>query len=165
MTARLLGALVLGAAFACLFGGRAEAVCLSIDCSCAITTTNHSFGSYAPLSGLPSDTTSPVEVACSSVLLNIAIAYDISLSTGQSGSYGQRRMSSGHGQLSYNLHTSAARNVVWGDGGSGSTTVSDSYLLTQTPTVRSYTVYGRIPGGQLVPAGIYLDTILATVTF
>jgi len=165
MTSRLFGTLVLGAVFACLFGGRAEAVCLGLGCSCTIATSDHSFGSYDPLSGLASDSTSSVDVTCGAFLLDVAIGYDISLSTGLSGSYSERRMSSGGNQLGYNLYTTADRSVVWGNGGSGSAIVSDNYILAQNPTIRSYTAYGRIPGGQLVPAGIYVDTILATVTF
>jgi spore coat protein U-like protein len=75
-------------------------------------------------------------------------------------------MLSGGTSLGYNLYTTTARNVVWGDGFGGSVTVT----LTGgnvSGGVRRYTrsVFGRVPGSQNVGAGSYSDTITLTVTF
>ena len=63
------------------------------------------------------------------------------------------------------MYTDPTRLLVWGDGSTGSHTVSDSYLALLTPTTKHYTVYGRVPGGQNKPAGTYSDTVTVTVTY
>ncbi|HCI52412.1 MAG TPA: hypothetical protein DE312_03660 [Gallionella sp.] len=32
-------------------------------------------------------------------------------------------------------------------------------------SIRNYTVYGRIPGNQAIPAGTYSDSIIVTLTY
>lgn len=97
----------------------------------------------------------------------------ISLSTGVAGSYAPRQMASGANRLSYNLYTSAARTTVWGDGSSGTATVAayaaGSVIITGNQT-RAFdspnlTIHGRIPADQTSPLGVYLDTIIVTLTF
>jgi spore coat protein U-like protein len=68
-------------------------------------------------------------------------------------------MSTGSDQLNYNLFVDASRVVVWGDGSGGSSTVALTAAAADIP------VYGRVPGGQNVPAGSYIDTIVVTVTY
>lgn len=97
----------------------------------------------------------------------------ISLSPGLAASYAPRRMASGASRLNYNLYTTAARTVVWGDG-SGSTAIVPAYLggafnLNGNQTLAfnnpNLTIYGRIPAGQTAATGLYADTITVTLTF
>jgi spore coat protein U-like protein len=59
--------------------------------------------------------------------------------------------------LSYNLFQDPARTIDWGDTG---TTRRDAI---GTGTAQTYTVYGHLPGGQVVRVGAYVDTVRVTV--
>ena len=68
--------------------------------------------------------------------------------------------------MNYQLYKSAARNVaVFGTGGDGTTTTDGGILLNTDGTSKRTTVYGRIPAGQVLPAGNYADVITVLVTF
>ena len=55
--------------------------------------------------------------------------------------------------------------TVWGDGTGGSSKLTDGYLLGLITVIKTYTVYGRIPARQNIPAGAYADTITVTVNY
>ncbi|TRZ56620.1 MAG: SCPU domain-containing protein [Rhodocyclaceae bacterium] len=80
------------------------------------------------------------------------------LSTGNGGSYAPRTMLNGVNTLQYNLYKDANRTVIWGDGSGGTATASSNGSTT-------FTVYGQIPAGQDAAAGVYADSIVATITF
>lgn len=84
----------------------------------------------------------------------------VRLSTGQSLSYASRVMKSGTNSLNYNLYTTSARTLVWGDGtgASGTRTVARNNTSTLS-------IFGRIPAGQDVATGTYVDSITASVNF
>lgn len=84
----------------------------------------------------------------------------VSLSTGQSANYASRVMRRGGNALNYNLYTSAARSVVWGDGTGSSSSVAAAVNSTTT-----LNIFGRIPAGQDARVGVYSDTIVTTVDF
>ncbi len=132
-------------------------------CSCTASASGVAFGTYDPFSATPTNSSGSVTVDCT---LSIALSgsFDIALSTGSSGTYNARTMTNGGANLSYNLYTSAAQTQVWGDGTGSSATVNQTFsaLLTVSKTVQ---VYGEIPAGQNVPAGVYADTIMVTVTY
>jgi spore coat protein U-like protein len=69
-------------------------------------------------------------------------------------------MKSGANLLNYNLYTSAARNVVWGDGTGGSNTMSATANGSTT-----LNIFGQIPASQDAAVGTYTDSITATVNF
>jgi spore coat protein U-like protein len=132
--------------------------------SCAVSASATNFGSYNTLSSTPLDGTGNVRVSCSN-LISILVNYTILLSTGSSGTYAARQMANGTNMLAYNLYTSAARSIVWGNGGAGTSVLSDGYLLGVLTVTQDYPVYGRIPAGQNVPPGAYIDTIVVTVNY
>lgn len=84
----------------------------------------------------------------------------VKLSTGQSNSYALRTMKSGANTLNYNLYTTAARDVVWGDGSGGS-----SLLTTGKNDAVTLTVFGQIPAGQDAAVGDYTDSVTVFVEF
>lgn len=142
----------------------AEAACNPLSlCSCTVTATGVSFGTYNPVAAAANDATGSVRVRCT-LLLALAGSYTIDLSAGSSGSYAGRTLRNGANSLGYNLYTTAARNQVWGNNTGGSVNVTRSFtaLLVVDQTT---TVYGRIPAAQNVPAGTYNDTIIVTVTY
>lgn len=138
------------------------------------TTVTASFGVY---DGLQNDSaTTRITGRCSNSPLpgtTPAIAPVISLSTGLSGTYASRQMARGASRLNYNLYTTAARTSVWGNGSGGTVTVpayaAGSVRLSGRQTREfdhpNLTIHGRIPADQGVPAGVYVDTIVVTMTF
>ena len=126
---------------------------LAYAAGCTVTVVNVAFGGYDVFQQQDTETTGSVNVTCDS-----SASYTISLSAGL-GTFAARAMLSGSQQLSYNLFTDPQRLTIWGDGSSGTATVSAS------GTGASYTVYGMIPARQNVPAGTYSDTITVTVTY
>lgn len=131
--------------------------------SCDVSASGVSF-SYDPSNPSPTVSTGTVIVSCFGILGGGL--FEVWLSTGQSGSYTARIMNKGADTLSYNLYTNSGHTTVWGDGtgGTGFQSVNCLPLLCLgLPNV--FTVYGRIPAQQNVPAGTYSDTITVTVSF
>jgi spore coat protein U-like protein len=132
--------------------------------ACTVSIVPVAFGAYSPLSDASRESMGSVAVSCSDAVSS-AVSYSIALGAG-AGTYASRLMASGGYPLAYNLFTDPGRNLVWGDGTGGSSTVGDSYTIATSPTLRSYPVYGRIPGGQTqAHQGTYADSITVTVTF
>jgi spore coat protein U-like protein len=132
------------------------------DAACTISATGVAFGSYDPQSGSVVDGAGTINVGCHPS----DNAPTVSLSAGNSGTFSARTMLSGGNSLNYNLYTTSARNIVWGDGFGGSVTVTLTGGVN-SGGVRSYTrsVFGRVPASQNVAAGSYSDTITLTVTW
>lgn len=134
--------------------------------SCSVSATSVSFGTYNPLSASHTNSTGTVTVSCSLIgILSLLVSYNINLSKGGSATFNPRRMTSGANTLNYNLYTNSTRTTIWGDNTSGTSRISDGYLLGLGTTVRNYTVYGRVPALQNVAAGAYADTITVTVNY
>ena len=130
--------------------------------ACTISATGVPFGSYDPSSGTADDGTGTISLDCQPSVQSPVIA----LGAGGAGSFAPRQMASGAYLLGYNLYTTAARNVVWGDGASGTVTLTlGGGTVTAGTRHFSQTVYGRITALQNVGAGTYGDTIIVTVTF
>jgi spore coat protein U-like protein len=121
--------------------------------SCTMAIINVVFGTYNTLSASSLDGAGSVSVTC-----DVTSSFQVALSKGQ-GSFAVRQLQSGANVLYYNLYTDALRSLIWGDGTVGTTLVSGS------GTAATYTVYGRIPGGQNLPAGNYSDSITVTLDF
>lgn len=131
---------------------------LATRAQCTASASPVSFGTYLPFSSSPTDSTGSVSVNCTFYVG----AYTIALSAGNSGSFANRQMKYGSGVLTYQLYTTSARTLVWGDGSAGTRTVSGTCVVTCRNT---QSVYGRIPALQAVRPGTYIDTIVATVTY
>ena len=139
---------------------KASASCLLCTCSIA-TVTGVAFGTYLP--GAPTLSSGQATVNCLISSGTGTVAYTLQASQG-SGSFSQRTLRSGSAALNYNLYTNASYNSVWGDGTSGTATISDSYVLSLL-TSKTYPIYGQIPASQNVPAGTYGDTITVTISY
>lgn len=128
-------------------------VTATVQSSCGLTGGTMAFGNY--LSGQSSalDVTGQISyVNCNGTL-------NFELDAGQSGDINTRVMLSGTNHLNYQLYRTAARNAVWGIG------ANSQGLTLLTPLSGNISVYGRIPGGQSVPAGSYTDLVNITMTF
>ena len=136
--------------------------------SCQVSATGPAFGVYNPLSASAALANGIVTATCT--LLSgstTTVSLTSSYSTGASGSYSNRTLLSGSSVLNYNLYYDAAYTQIRGDGTDGSQTGGATMTLTRSnPTQEaSSTIYGRIPAGQDVAAGTYLDTIVVTVNY
>lgn len=132
--------------------------------TCTVSATSLPFGVYNPASASPTDATGTVTVSCNAIV-GVGASWTIKMSTGSSGSYAPRRLSSGAATLNYNVYTSSARTTVWGDGSAGTGFVSDSATLIVGANTKQYTMYGRIPALQDVRAGSYSDSIVITLMY
>jgi spore coat protein U-like protein len=135
-------------------------VTASVAPLCSIAVSSLSFGPYDPLlanarAGL--DAAATVSVTCTrGTVGKVALDGGANLTSGT-----DRRMSMGTDRLSYQLYRDPARAAVWEPGGTGVPIVAGG--ATHGPD--RITVYARIFAGQIVPAGVYTDTVRATVEF
>jgi spore coat protein U-like protein len=124
---------------------------------CNVVTSAMSFGAYDPLAATPADTTTTIGISCRTKKPQIVT---IQVSGGNSGTPAMRNLLNGGSVLVYNLFSNPGRSQVIGDGTGGSTT------LTRTVDRNNpwdLTLYGRIPALQVIPAGLYSDSLVATI--
>lgn len=133
---------------------------------CTVSSTGVSFGTYVYTTPSPTNSTGSIQVSCSLLgIVSLLVGYNILLSSGNSGSHSTRQLQNGTNSLQYNLYTNAGRTIIWGDGNSGSSKISDGYLLGLGTIVRNYNIYGSILSSQNVPKGNYTDFITVTVNY
>jgi len=102
------------------------------------------------------------------VICSTTTPYSIGLNDGQGNgaTCGDRRMTKIGGAptdtLKYQLHTDAARSIIFGKAGS---TCPIEVEGTGSGAEQFITVYGRIPTQSTTVQGSFSDTITATVTF
>ncbi len=89
-------------------------------------------------------------------------AWNVGLDDGlnASGSVRRMRLGAGSDHVAYELYTTGARTVRWGN-----TIGTDTVTGTGTGSAQSLVVHGRIPAPQSVPAGSYSDTVTVTITY
>ena len=133
-------------------------VTATVASSCKVTATDLGFGAYDPLAAAL-DGTSTITATCTA-----QTPYTIGLDAGlNAGGTTTRRMmgdDTATTLLSYELYSDSTRSAIWG--APGGATVAQSAL---TGGALNYTVYGRIPASQYVPAANYADTVTVTVTY
>jgi spore coat protein U-like protein len=128
---------------------------LARSAGCTVSTSGLNFGNYDVFSPLNDDITATINVNCAS-----DTPYSIWLSSG-SGTFSSRTLTNGSHLLAYNLYLDPTRLTIWGDGSSGSGTVSG----TGTGSNLATSIYGRIPAGQNAWMGPYTDLVTITVNF
>jgi spore coat protein U-like protein len=135
-------------------------VTATVTNNCTISTTPVAFGAYDPVvvnASTDLDSTGTVTVTCTK---GATATVGLDLGSNASGSTRQLR-DGGANVLAYELFQDPGRSTVWGN--SGGALFSAGAAPSKAP--RSFTVYGRVPAGQDVPAGNYSDTVVATVNF
>lgn len=141
-------------------GGRISTAPLTVRAtvpwtSCMIQPATLAFGAYDPLSPAPRDATGTITIACNGIAI-----YQVGLGPGNGPPGSTRLMSrSGGGQLQYELYTDQARSTVW------NTTSTVNGLVFLNPAPVQLPVFGRIPAGQVAPAGTYGDVVQSTINF
>lgn len=151
-----------------MMGYSHSAMALCLGCTCSVGLSTISFGIYNPILTTPAAATGNITVSCFSLVGLFDIPYTITLGKGISNTYHSRTMTNGVGNINYNIFTTPARNVIWGDATSGTSSVAGAASLiaiAQTLTV-NHPVYGSILANQpSVKPGSYTDTMTLTVTY
>jgi spore coat protein U-like protein len=129
---------------------------------CNITNvSNVNFSSYDPLSAANVDSTGSLTIDCTAAWTTVTTSIGPSPN---SGVFNPRKMIGRPTAdlLSYNLYTTASRNIIWGDGTQGTSTVVQSIQKNHPWTG---TIYGRIPASQDVSLGNYSEGLMITISF
>ncbi len=137
--------------------------------ACSVSATGINFGNYDVFLTAPLESTGSITIDCRTPPPPPNPPVDVVISIGpspHSGGFIPRKMkhSSLSDLLNYNLFTSPSMSSIWGDGTSGTSTVIKTKVNKNDPPIVT-TVYGRIPSGQDVSAGIYRDFVTATIVW
>lgn len=126
---------------------------------CLISATNMHFGTAGLLNSALT-ATSAITVNCTN---QSPWTLALSAGTGSGAAMSNRLLtrSGGSQTVGYNLFTSSSYTNIWGDGTTGTATVTG----TGSGVSQVSTVYGRVPAQSTPPAGTYNDTIIVTVTY
>jgi len=126
--------------------------------NCLVSATSLDFGSEGVLSANV-DATNSVDIRCTP---GTAWAAALGAGNGVGGTIALRRMTGPAGaRLDYTIYRNAGRTEVWGDGTSGTFTMTGS----GTGSIQANTSYGRVPAQTTPAPGAYADTIIVTVTY
>ena len=139
-----------------VFGADQVPVSATVISACNVTTTPLNFG-VTSLFLANIDQTSSISVACTTTT-----TYQVRIDGGVAAvtSPALRKMSLGANKISYGLYRDLARSLPW-----GSTDGVDTQPGTGTSAAIGHTVYGRIPPQASQPPGVYVDTVVVTVSF
>lgn len=157
IAAALLGTSVLFAAPAYAVNTGEFDVSLTIEHECTISATDLTF----PNTGMIDhnvDGTATVTVLCTD-----ESPYEIGLGAGTNagGDIDERKLKGpGNRTIDYQFYTDNTYANVWGET-NGEDTVGNSTATGSD----DHTIYARVPSGQNVPAGVYTDTVIATVWY
>jgi spore coat protein U-like protein len=149
--------------------------------NCGVSVGTLAMGQYDPIgthATAPNDSGSAtVNVVCHMPpgTGNPNVAFTADLGPGANASGIQRRMVADPGQyLDYDVYLDAGRNVPFGTQ-SGGVAVSceagstSGYCTGGSGSARersaSFTVFGRVPGGQAPAVGAYRDTLVLTINY
>jgi spore coat protein U-like protein len=126
---------------------------------CQVETFTLPFGAYDAIGAhgsTPLDANMTVNVLCTK-----GVQATTSLSAGNNPSGSSRQMAFGPHRLPYNVFINSPRTTIW----NSLNTISAASTSKSTPLGGGLIGFGRIPPGQLVAAGDYVDTLIATVTY
>ncbi len=148
--------------------GEAAALGINLNCTIQPNTVSLAFGTYNPVSGLPTMANAMITVSCTETLtlLSDSIPFTLTLSPGSSGNVANRTMIGSTTNLPYNVYKDASYTTVWDNinGVTGTVTIQGTIGLGASGST-TVPGYGRIPASQPVKAGSYTDSLTITVTF
>ncbi len=123
---------------------------------CTLSASAMSFGDI-PATSSAVNASSTLTTRCSA-----STPYTITLNGGLTGATNPtlRKMRQGSNELTYGLYRDAARSLAWGSS-AGVNDMSGSGTGFSQPIP----VFGRVPQQSTPPAGIYSDTIIATIAY
>jgi spore coat protein U-like protein len=132
-------------------------VSASVPRSCTLLTgSDLDFGNHPGPIAAVYDNTTTLSMQCRG-----GTPWTLTLDNGKYFDSGTRRMriDGTDSYVRYGLYHDTNRSLPWGQ------SASDMLAGSGTGALDTRTVYGRVPSGQNVPAGIYSDTVTATITY
>lgn len=129
----------------------------TVTTACIVATLPVAFGSYSPTAGTATTGAGTITVTCTA-----GTPYKVGLDQGAASgaTVTTRKMANGANLLPYGLYQDSGYATNWGN-----TPGTDTVNKTATVTADAITVYGSIPSGATVPAGVYTDTVNVTVSY
>ena len=76
-----------------------------------------------------------------------------------------RAMANGDNRLNYNLYKNAGYSNIWGAGDPDSDGAGGGNPYTGTGGTTDVVGFAKLPAGQIVPDGVYIDTVTVTVLY
>ncbi|HEY4274254.1 MAG TPA: spore coat U domain-containing protein [Rhizomicrobium sp.] len=129
----------------------------------SVSATALAFGNYSAAAQSTANNT--VTISCGLLGIDLLPNFTVGLSAGRATVFSPRKMFFGTtNTLNYNIYTTPGFATIWGDGSSGTATQTFNSSLLSLGTI-NFTGYGRLPAGQFVAPGAYMDTLTVTVTF
>lgn len=135
-------------------------VTATVASNCIVTSVPLAFTDYDGSGTVDGQTN--LSVRCSN-----GTPYTIKLGAGTNGTIAQRLMAFGANRLEYNLYTTGARTLVWGET-VGTDTMGGTGQGMSATKATLHPVYGRISNSvanQDAPTGPYTDSVAVTVEY
>lgn len=129
---------------------------------CSVESSRILFPVYDVYSTVPLDAVGELRYKCSPDQKDVTPTIRIVFGPSADGGFG-RAMTHGAELLKYNVYLDPLRTVVWGDGSAG--TMAYVAACCAVGKFAVLNMYGRIPAGQDVTAGNYIDTLLMHLEF
>jgi spore coat protein U-like protein len=137
-------------------------VTATVVANCSITADALDLGNYDPVvvnAATAADAQSNISVTCTSgASATVTLGQGANAGGGSTDADPDRRLANGANRLNYGLFTDLAHADEWGN------TAGTGVAHTGTGSAATLVVYGSIPAAQNVPAGVYTDTVVATIT-
>lgn len=136
-------------------------VTATVTDTCIITGGTLDFGTYDTVVGTELEATTNLTVECTAgAVTYITLDQGANADAGSTADAPLRRLASGGAFLAYSLYSDATYGDIWG----GSSATGVDYTAANANAFPE-PVYGKLHGGQDVPAGTYTDTVVATINF
>lgn len=138
------------------------AVGATMQGNCSVTTAPVNFGVYTSGQGTDATATGTVNVTCSNLT-----AYTIDIDSGLNYT-ATRRMKGAVNTtsfLSYNLYWDPGYGTIAGSTSGGTNSATPYPGTIGTGALQPYTIYAKLPFGQVGPSDTYNDTVNVTVTY
>jgi len=129
---------------------------------CSVESSRIDFPVYDVYGTAPIDAVGELRYKCSPDQKDVTPTIRIVFGPAANGGF-TRTMSHGTDKLNYNVYLDPARTAVWGDGSAGTMTYVAACCGVGKFAVLN--MYGRIPAGQDVVAGNYIDSLLMSLEF
>ena len=133
--------------------------------NCVLSSTNIAFGNYDPTSGTAITAQGAVTARCTKGdVVSVALGQGANAAGTSTAAIPARQMINGGNLLPYHIYIANSGTTEWGTGVVGTNT-PPAQTAASVNTALTFTTYGSLPPGQDLPAAIYTDSVVATVTF
>lgn len=132
-----------------------------INSSCVLTASSVAFGAYTPTATATSLTANgTINATCSN-----GVVYNLALDGGKGGIATRKMAGAASGNadfLFYNIYTTSAKTVIFGDGTTGN---GSKITVTGNGNSQATTIYGSLLTNQYVTPDNYSDSLTVTMTY